>query len=175
MQSLKRELVPWQFKAALQWLTSYLTEEPTHWWPLLSFRLDCYLTGGDDQVVDVCVCIENSRWRVATRDPVTSRVVTLMQSFLIWLYCTCFLYTTVLSVDWHCRARGGGVSVLDLKNWTKDSLNSLSLCSISFCFKVLIKTHSNSSFSSLLKLKLTCTLQSLFTRTTVSCRNKTEF
>lgn len=40
---------------------SYLMEELTDWWPLLSFGLDCYLTEGNEQR------------RAATRDPVTSR------------------------------------------------------------------------------------------------------
>lgn len=58
MQFLKRELLLWQFKAALQWLMSYLIQELTNWWPLLSFRLDCNLSEGNNQIVDVCVCVE---------------------------------------------------------------------------------------------------------------------
>ena len=47
MQSLKREPVLWQFKAALQWLMSYLIQELTNWWPLLSFGLDRNLSEGN--------------------------------------------------------------------------------------------------------------------------------
>lgn len=47
MQSLKRESVLWQFKAALQWLMSYLIQELTNWWPLLSFRFYCNLSEGN--------------------------------------------------------------------------------------------------------------------------------
>lgn len=59
MQSLKRELVLWQFNAALHWLMSYLIQELTSWWPLLSFGLDCSLSEGYGQIV--CVYREKSR------------------------------------------------------------------------------------------------------------------
>lgn len=59
--------------------------------------------------------------RACRKNPVTP-----MQSFLMWLYCTC--YNTVHSL-W-TLALQGGISALRVKkkNRTKDSLNSLSLC-----------------------------------------------
>lgn len=160
MQSLKRESVLWQFEAALQRLMSYLIQELTNWWPLLSFRLDCDLSEGDNQTVDVCVCREKCR---GFQPSLRKNPVTPMQSFLIRLYCTCFLYITVLSVwTWRCMV-GEGDSVLHVKkNWTKDSLNLFVITphaetELTFCF-----THSNSSSSASIEdfRKLNLTLQS---------------
>lgn len=74
---------------------SYLIPELTNWWPLLSFRLDRSLGEGNGRTEDVRVCVERSQddvWWELTKPPVTP-----MQSFLIRLYCTCFLYITVLA------------------------------------------------------------------------------
>lgn len=105
MQSLKR-VCP---MAVYQWLMSYLIQELTNWRP---FRLDVTSV----KVTD-CVSREKSRCGGfqlrANRD-------TPMQSFLIWLYCTCFLYQSPPS---GLELRGWG----DFSMWKKLD-QSLSLC-----------------------------------------------
>lgn len=53
--AFKRDVVLWQFKAAFEWLMSYLIQELTNWWPLLSIRMDCDLGEGNNRIVHVCV------------------------------------------------------------------------------------------------------------------------
>lgn len=106
---------------------SYLIQELTNWWPLLSFRLDCNLSEGNNQIIVVymCVCREKIRWQMDF-SRVCANPVTPMQSFLMRLYCTCFLqYISQASLSGLAlQGWGWGISVLHVKkkNWTKDSL-----------------------------------------------------
>lgn len=118
MQSLKRESVLWQFKAAPQWLMSYLKHKLTNWWPLLSFRLDCNLGEGDSQIV--CVHREKSRRCVSW---------ILRQCKAFWHG---FIALVILMSQSSLWTWGGGISVLHVKNWTKYRLNSLSLTEHAF-------------------------------------------